>query len=122
MAQIYTDRQILVDVNELQYTDRYFSPESQYYRTQIQATREIERKYESEPSNFLCLAIFAAFCCCWPIGLFAIRAARQANAATDQGHFKEAREKNRTAVLLILASVVFGIIAATFIAVSYSQQ
>ncbi|VDI55537.1 Hypothetical predicted protein [Mytilus galloprovincialis] len=110
MAQIHSDKQILVNADELQHGDRYFSPESQYYRTQVQAGREIDRGHESEPSDYMCSAIFACLCCCWPLGLIAMYAANSANDARAKGDFEEARTKNSLALSMIIGSVIFGII------------
>ncbi|XP_052064504.1 trafficking regulator of GLUT4 1-like [Mytilus californianus] len=124
MAQIYNDRQVLVDVNELQHTDRYFSPESQYYRTQIHSGREIDRGYESEPRDYMCSAMMACICCCWPLGLIAMYFANSANDARAQGHFEEAKKKNRLAKVMIISSVISGIlIVGAFVVIQfYSQQ
>ncbi|VDI55541.1 Hypothetical predicted protein [Mytilus galloprovincialis] len=112
MAQIHSDKQILVNADELQHGDRYFSPESQYYRTQVQAGREIDRGHvhETEPSDYMCSALMACLCCCWPLGLIAMYYANSANDAKAKGDFEEARKQNRTARSMIIASVIFGII------------
>ncbi|XP_076114628.1 transmembrane protein 233-like isoform X2 [Mytilus galloprovincialis] len=110
MTQIHNDRHILVNADELQHTDRYISPESQYYRNQIQTGRKIERGHESEPSDYMCSAIMACLCCCWPSGLIAMYFASSANDAKAKGDFEEARKKNSLARAMIIASVIFGII------------
>ncbi|XP_052064505.1 trafficking regulator of GLUT4 1-like [Mytilus californianus] len=123
MAQINTDTKILVNVDELQHTDRYFSPESQYYRTQNQGGSEIDRGYESEPGDYMCSAIMACLCCCWPLGLIAMHFANSANDARAQGHFEEAREKNCVAIIMIISSVISGIlIVGAVVVIRLSSQ
>ncbi|XP_052064503.1 trafficking regulator of GLUT4 1-like [Mytilus californianus] len=108
-----TDRQMLVDGDQLQHTDHYSSHESQYYRTKIQATKKIAREYESEPGEYMCLAILTCFCCL-PLGICAVFATIKANDDRAQGHFEEARKKNSLALVMMIASAVFGI-AATIV-------
>ncbi|XP_063400721.1 transmembrane protein PMIS2-like [Mytilus trossulus] len=112
MAQLNTGNEILVDVDELQRQYKITTGVNECFSKEFQ-TWKMKQKNKANP-DYLCLAVFAVFFF-FPFGMCATYYANSANKSRQCGNYEEAREKNHTAIGLIIAAYSFGVIGAFII-------
>lgn len=113
MAQLNTNNEILVDVEDLQRQHWITSGSNGYFSEEFQTWRMNQKKQAY--TDYMYLAIVAVFCC-FPFGVCATCYAASANKDRKCGNYEDAREKNHTAIRLIIVSYIYGVIGAFIIA------
>ncbi|KAI8746461.1 synapse differentiation-inducing gene protein 1 [Biomphalaria glabrata] len=67
-------------------------------------------KRERHVSDYLGLSIFTTFCCCLPLGIWAIIESNRARKLAGQGRYADAQKNSRCALNLNIASLILGAI------------
>ncbi|KAK6178098.1 hypothetical protein SNE40_012928 [Patella caerulea] len=75
----------------------------------VQITQPTVQHITVAPPDYFLLAVFATLCCVWPIGVVALKSAREARTAVENGDLVTATVKAKEAKKWSLASIVIGI-------------
>ena len=94
-----------------------------YIYTNVMATRpysgNIRIGTPVRRPNLLVFSFIVSILCCFPVGIFAVCFAVQANKAADCGDYEASQRKAKVTKILIGISVVLGVLVAiSFIAIS----
>ncbi|XP_020899177.1 calcium-binding protein P [Exaiptasia diaphana] len=77
---------------------------------------------QDKPNNYFGLAVFVTICCCWPLGIIAIRNSREVDSAYYEGDYERAKKSSKDAKCFVLASFFVGLLLICIIVAGMFAQ